>query len=168
MKGNINTPIYIYIHIQSFMKRKWHLQWCLTFSVFLCWKQSLYTWGNPCQLAYISVTLRLVCVCRCIHRPLYTFKSENMCVQVHVMYEFKRLLLQLTTQTRYFLPPQEVFGEMPGIPPRKNRTDHGVASGSSVPHMTGHACTQVHAHNNTQLNRQTQRGRHKYTNWHIH
>lgn len=38
---------------------------------------------------------------------------------------------------------------MPGIPPHKNRTDHGVASGSSVAHVTGHARTQVHAHNNT-------------------
>lgn len=36
---------------------------------------------------------------------------------------------------------------MPGIPPRKNRTDHGVASGSSVPHVTGYARTQVLPHN---------------------
>lgn len=43
---------------------------------------------------------------------------------------------------------------MPGIPPRKNRTDHGVASGSSVPHVTEHARTQVCADRTTQ--KQTQ------------
>lgn len=89
------------------------------------------------------------------------------------MYGLRWLLLQLTTQTCYFLPPQEVFGEMPGIPPRKNRTDHGVASGSDVPHVTVHAHKQVRAHYTTkkhthkQLKTNTKRWIHKDTNWHI-
>lgn len=48
---------------------------------------------------------------------------------------------------------------MPGIPPCKNRTDHGVASGSSVPHVTGHARTQVHAHTNTKKHAHTAKQR---------
>ena len=79
------------------------------------------------------------------------FQTRDYCqFKCVCKYEFKRLPFQLTTQTCSSLPPQEAFGEMPGIPPRKNRTDHGVASGSSVPHVTGYARTQVLPNNNTE------------------
>ena len=111
-------------------------------------------WGALCQLAYVSVVSFNSCgsvdVCT---RPMRVQMWDCVCSS-ECKYEFKRFLLQLTTQTCYFLSPQEAFGEMPGIPPHKNRTDHGVASGSSVAHVTGHAHTQVHAHN-TQKKTQT-------------
>lgn len=34
--------------------------------------------------------------------------------------------------------------EMPGIPQNKNRTDHELARGSSIPHVIGHVLKQVH------------------------
>lgn len=129
-------------------------------------------WGTPRQLAYVSVVYLNSCGCVDVCAGPSTLSNVGPCVcSSESKYEFKRLLLQLTTQTCYFLLPLEAFGEMPGIPPRKNRTDHGVASGSSVPHVTGHARTQVRAHNNTKKHahtaKQTHRGRCKHKLAHI-
>lgn len=62
--------------------------------------------------------------------------GDYVCAKV-VVGQFKRLALQLTSQTCELLSRQWMSGEIPGIPPHKNRTDHGVASGSSVSDATG-------------------------------
>lgn len=148
-KGDINTPMPTICLGNS-------PNYAVSSFWFLCWSQRavleeralLMSLGNPTATCLCKCCLlKFLWVCRW-RLALSYVRHFQMCVLVSVCV-FKRLLLQLTIQTCYFLPLQEGFGEMPGIPLCKNRTDHGVASGSSVPHVIAHECGQVQVHTHT-------------------
>lgn len=151
----------------------------IVYIVFLSWNQRteleeralLMSLGNPASTCLCKCCLlELLWVCRCVHGPLYAFNWETMCAQASASMSSKGSCYSWPLRPATFSLHWRRLGRCQWYLPVKIGQIR-VASGSSVPHVTGHACTQVHAHNtkkHAHTAKQTCRGRCKHKLAHIH